>query len=224
MIHEKFIYSPPAGIPEILYHDTQIVVTHKISGLLSVPGRDPANADCLVSRIQKDFPSATAVHRLDMDTSGIMVLALTPESCRNLGMQFENRNVQKTYTAQVWGTIKEETGRVDLPIAKDWDNRPLQRIDPENGKPSQTDWRVIARESTTQENDTTRIALTPVTGRSHQLRIHMKALGHPILGDTFYAHDAAQKAADRLMLHAETLTFDHPTDKNRISFTASCPF
>lgn len=211
-------YTPPDTPLDILHHDHEILVANKPSGLLSVPGRGEHLADCLLSRVQAVFPEALLVHRLDRDTSGVMIFALTPMAQRNLGKQFETRQVKKTYVARVWGHVEEKTGTVDLPLIVDWPNRPRQMVDHDNGKPAITDWRVVK-----YENGTTRLRLYPRTGRSHQLRVHMMEIGHPILGDPFYASGAARNAP-RLMLHAESLRIRHPDGGKGMTFTAKAPF
>lgn len=212
------IYAPPTDPIEIIHHDHELLVVNKPSGLLSVPGKGEHLADCLITRLQAIFPDALLIHRLDRDTSGVMVFALTPHAQRHLGLQFEKRQVKKSYIAVVHGHPNEKTGTVDLPLIVDWPNRPLQKVDPENGRPALTDWRVLKKTETA-----TRVRLTPHTGRSHQLRVHMQALGHPIMGDPFYATGAA-RAADRLMLHAETLSFRHPDGGKGQKFRVKCPF
>ena len=183
-----------------------------------MPGKGAHLADCLLSRVQLAFPTALLVHRLDRDTSGVMVFALTSHAQRHLGLQFEKRQVKKTYIARVWGRIAEKTGTIDLPLIVDWPNRPLQKIDHEAGRPAQTDWRVV-RTSETE----TRVRLYPKTGRSHQLRVHCKEIGHPILGDPFYA-DGPARQFERLMLHSETLQLRHPDGGRGMRFTAKAPF
>ncbi len=199
--------------------DDDILVVDKPSGLLSVPGKDPSLSDCLAARAAERFPGARIVHRLDMDTSGVMVLGLSKRAISGLGIQFEKRQVRKAYVARVWGTMAEDEGRVDLPLAVDWLNKPRQRVDFDNGRPAQTDWTVIGR-----EDGVTRVRLVPRTGRTHQLRVHMMAIGHPILGDAFYATGAALAAAGRLQLHAERLDFTHPGDARPRSFVVPAPF
>ena len=212
-------YTPPTDPLVIVHDDHQLLLVNKPPGLLSVPGKGEHLADCLLSRVQAAFPEALLVHRLDRDTSGVMVFALSPHAQRHLGLQFEKRQVKKTYVARVWGRVAEKTGTVDLPLIVDWPNRPLQHVDHENGKSAVTDWRVVK-----YEENATRIRLFPQTGRSHQLRVHMREIGHPILGDPFYATDAALAAAPRLMLHAETLRLRHPDGGKGLSFSAKCPF
>ena len=204
---------------EVLYHDDQIVVANKPHDLLSVPGRGPDNQDCLVHRLQQQFPTARIVHRLDCATSGVMVLGLDADSHRELSRQFHDRETSKRYIAVVAGVLDQNEGAVELPLRCDWDNRPRQMVDHEQGKNALTHYRVLQ-----QQDDRTRVELTPVTGRSHQLRVHMQALGHPILGDRFYADPAALAKADRLLLHAQQLGFNHPANGQPLSFEASCPF
>lgn len=211
-------YTPPDDPLEIIHDDHHLLLVNKPSGLLSVPGKGEHLADCLMARVQAVFPEALLVHRLDRDTSGVMVFALSRQAQRHLGLQFEKRQTKKTYVARVWGRIEEKTGTVDLPLIVDWPNRPLQMVDHENGKEAVTDWRVVRYEATG-----TRVRLYPQTGRSHQLRVHMKAIGHAILGDPFYATGAALQAP-RLMLHAEQLKLRHPDGGKGLSFSAKCPF
>jgi tRNA pseudouridine32 synthase/23S rRNA pseudouridine746 synthase len=211
-------YRPPQDPLDILHHDHEILLVNKPSGLLSVPGKGDHLSDCLISRVQEAFPEALLVHRLDMDTSGVMVFGLTPHAQRHLGLQFEKRQTKKTYVARVWGKMAEKTGEVDLPLIVDWPNRPLQMVDHENGKPAQTEWRVMR-----YGDDETRVRLYPRTGRSHQLRVHMLALGHPILGDPFYAKGPARDFP-RLMLHAEALRLRHPDGGKGLTFSVKAPF
>ncbi|HPE26696.1 RluA family pseudouridine synthase [Albidovulum sp.] len=212
-------YAPPDEPLRVIHADHAIVVVDKPAGLLSVPGRGEHLADCLIARVQKAYPDALLVHRLDRDTSGIMVFALTRHAQRDLGAQFEGRKTKKTYRARLWGHLVPKEGRVDLPLIVDWPNRPLQHVDHVNGKPAQTDWKVLGHD----EDGTTRVRLFPVTGRSHQLRVHMRETGHPILGDPFYAEGPA-RAFPRMMLHAESLRFNHPETGKGMTFTAPCPF
>lgn len=213
-----FIYTPPDVPLSILYQDAQIIVADKPSGLLSVPGKTEGRSDCLQSRLQAAFWDTLLVHRLDCDTSGVMIFARTKQAQGFLGQEFEKRRADKTYVARVWGHLQPETGRVDLPLCTDWPNRPRQHVDHVNGRPAQTDWQVLG-----YEGETTRVCLHPLTGRSHQLRVHMLELGHPILGDPIYATGPARDFP-RLMLHAETLSLHHPQTHDRVQFTAPCPF
>ena len=212
------VYAPPDTPLKVLHEDAHVVLVDKPSGLLSVPGRGAHLADCMLSRLQSAFPDALLVHRLDRDTSGIMIFALTRHAQRHLGLQFEKRQTRKTYVARVWGEITERTGEVDLPLCVDWPNRPLQIVDFGKGRPAQTEWRVVRR-----GDGETRVRLMPRTGRSHQLRVHMQAIGHPILGDPFYA-EGPSRAFPRLMLHSESLRFRHPDGGRGTSVTSPAPF
>ena len=211
-------YNPPQDPLVILHQDHEILIVDKPAGLLSVPGKGEHLADCLMSRIEAAFPTALLVHRLDRDTSGVMVFALTPHAQRHLGLQFEKRYTKKTYIARVWGEIATKTGTINLPLIVDWPNRPLQHVDHENGKPAVTDYRVVRT-----GGGESRVRLYPKTGRSHQLRVHMKEIGHPILGDPFYATGPARDYP-RMMLHSETLQFRHPDGGAGVRFTAKAPF
>lgn len=212
------VYAPPPDPPEVIHADHEILVVAKPSGLLSVPGRGPDKADCLIERLRGAFPTVLLVHRLDLDTSGVMIFGLTPHAQRFLSKQFEERQVKKTYVARVQGRLEPKTGRVDLPLIVDWPNRPLQKVDHAEGRPAQTDWRVIRA-----SDDESRVRLYPLTGRSHQLRVHMAETGHVILGDPLYA---TGEAADfpRLMLHAEGLRIRHPDSGMQQSFGLPAPF
>ena len=191
----------------------------KPSGLLSVPGKGAGLADCLEKRVQSRYGDAKPVHRLDMDTSGLLLMGRGDEAHRYLSIGFERRLVQKGYVALLWGHLQPEEGLVDQPLICDWPNRPRQKICHEHGKPSQTKWHVMGF-----EGNHTRVELIPLTGRSHQLRVHMASIGHPILGDPFYAHQDARSAASRLCLHARFLRFRHPKDGKYMRFEADCPF
>lgn len=216
----SYIYEPPTD-PwlTVLHADNRLVVFDKPSGLLTVPGKDPALADCLEARAREKWPTATLVHRLDKDTSGIVLMALDKKALGILGQQFEKRRTRKRYIARVWGVMAEDSGLVDMPLATDWENKPRQRVDWEHGRASQTEWTVLEREP-----KATRVSLNPLTGRTHQLRVHMLAIGHPMLGDQFYSTGEALAAAERLQLHAEMLTFYHPDDGREMTFTSPAPF
>lgn len=211
-------YTPPQDPLVVLHDDHEVLLVDKPSGLLSVPGKGDHLSDCLMARVQAVFPQALLVHRLDRDTSGVMIFALTPHAQRHLGLQFEKRMTQKTYIARVWGEMTEKSGTVDLPLIVDWPNRPRQMVDHENGKQAITDWQVMRA-----KNGETRLRLKPRTGRSHQLRVHMLALGHPILGDPFYATGQAREYP-RLMLHSEVLQFRHPDGGKGMRIRAKVPF
>ena len=214
-----FTYIPTDEQPRILHADHEILVVNKPAGLLSVPGRGEDRADCVINRLRGAYPTVLLVHRLDLDTSGVMVFGLTPHAQRHLGRQFEDRQTKKHYIARLWGHLEPREGRVDLPLIVDWPNRPRQHVNHETGKPAQTDWRVLRHDA----DGTTRVRLTPLTGRSHQLRVHMMELGHPILGDPLYATGPA-RAFQRLMLHAESLRLRHPDSGKHITFSAPAPF
>ncbi|WP_286238966.1 RluA family pseudouridine synthase [Neptuniibacter halophilus] len=204
---------------EIIYADDALVIANKPWDMLSVPGRGEDKQDCLWRRVQQQFPTARIVHRLDYATSGLMVLALTLEAQRQLSRAFQERQTQKRYQAIIAGTPGQRCGRVELPLRCDWERRPLQIVDHEQGKAALTHWQI-----TGEHELGTRIELTPVTGRSHQLRVHMQAIGHPIVGDRFYADERSQAASERLLLHAEQLAFPHPENGKECSFQAPCPF
>lgn len=210
-------YAPPDTPIPVIHADHQILIVDKPSGLLSVPGKGEDLADCLIERLRGPFPEVLLVHRLDRDTSGVMVFALTPHAQRHLGLQFEKRQTKKAYVARVWGEMAEDAGTVDLPLMVDWPNRPRQHVHPE-GKPAVTDWKVMRRGA-----GETRVRLFPQTGRSHQLRVHMAEIGHPILGDPFYSEGPARDFP-RLMLHAESLRFRHPDGGAGVTFKVPCPF
>lgn len=214
------VYAPPREpLLVVLHHDPDLLVVDKPSGLLSVPGKHPRLADCVAARAALLYPDARIVHRLDMDTSGVMVLALNAPAHRHLGLQFERRHVSKAYVARVAGHVAQDRGTIDLPLCTDWPNRPRQMVDHEAGRAALTNWRVLER-----EEHATRVLLEPLTGRSHQLRVHMRELGHPILGDPLYGTPGSQNGAARLQLHAESLTIRHPNGGAPTTFTSSCPF
>ncbi len=214
---------------DLVFADDSLLVFNKPAGLLSVPGRGEDKFDCLSRRAQAHYPDALVVHRLDMATSGLMLLARGPVMQRALSQLFETREVHKRYVAVVDGDLRRPAGKesadpwglIDLPIAVDWPRRPLRIIDAASGKSSQTRWQVLAFDESTR---TTRVALEPVTGRSHQLRVHLQALGHPILGDQLYAPPAVQLKASRLLLHACGLKFAHPLSGAPLSFESAPGF
>lgn len=213
-------YNPPtAPYLDILYQDDQIVVFNKPSGLLTVPGKAPEHKDSLEYRARLVWPQIRVVHRLDMATSGIVIMALCADSQRHLNRQFQLRQTEKHYIAQVWGNVTADQGTIDLPLICDWPNRPKQMVSYQYGKPSITHYIVQSR-----TENSSRLLLMPVTGRSHQLRVHLQWLGHPILGDKFYANEKAFLAAKRLQLHAERLNVIHPLNNKKMHFFSACPF
>lgn len=210
---------------DVVYADDVLVVVNKPSGLLSVPGRGPHNADCASARVQALYPDALVVHRLDMSTSGLLVLARGVDMQRELSRQFAQREVFKRYEAVVAGRLNgPDWSTIDLPLIVDWPNRPKSKVDHDIGKPSQTRWQVREHLTLPCGLAATRVALEPVTGRSHQLRVHLQALGHPIVGDELYADTAAQAAAPRLLLHACVLELTHPHTQKRHRFEGAVPF
>jgi tRNA pseudouridine32 synthase / 23S rRNA pseudouridine746 synthase len=211
-------YCPPYTPLDVVHEDAQILVVNKPAGLLSVPGKGAHLADCLLSRIQAAFPDALLVHRLDRDTSGIIVFALTAHAQRHLGLQFEKRQARKSYVALLDGELTPRTGTVDLPLIVDWENRPRQMVCRDTGRQATTGWRVLR-----YEDGTTRVRLIPKTGRSHQLRVHMLALGHPILGDPLYS-DGTAADHPRMFLHSEELRIKHPDGGTSLKFRAPADF
>jgi tRNA pseudouridine32 synthase/23S rRNA pseudouridine746 synthase len=211
-------YNPPISpYLEIIFQDNAVLVLNKPSGLLSVPGKE--HTDSLQNRAQKVFPTATVVHRLDMSTSGLMVMALNKSAHRHISKQFELRETAKIYQAIVFDKVKQDAGKIDLPLICDWPNRPKQMVDHKHGKKALTHWRVLER-----NNHSTRVELKPITGRSHQLRVHMLSIQHPIIGDSLYAHNQALGMADRLNLHAMYLSFRHPVTEKTLHFESQVPF
>ena len=211
-------YAPPNDPLNILYEDSNVLTVEKPAGLLSVPGKTENLSDCLLSRVQVAFPDALLVHRLDRDTSGVMVFGMTAHAQRHLSMQFEKRLVKKTYVARVSGRVAEKSGKIDVPLIVDWSNRPLQKVCYETGRSAFTEWvrlKVGYGES--------RLRLMPKSGRSHQLRVHCLAIGHPILGDPLYAPDIAD-AYPRMMLHSEELRLNHPESSKGMKFRIKAPF
>lgn len=218
--HQLAYYHPPpdAGL-NLLYADAHLLAVDKPSGLLSVPGRGERMADCLISRVQLRHPEALVVHRLDMDTSGIVLMGRGADAQRRLSQLFMGRQVGKRYEALVHGVLPQDAGEIDLPLITDWPRRPRQKVDLQLGKPSLTRFQVIER-----FDRTTRVALEPVTGRSHQLRVHLMALGHPIVGDDLYGPDGDRAVAGRLMLHACHISLPHPDTGAALSVSCPSPF
>jgi tRNA pseudouridine32 synthase/23S rRNA pseudouridine746 synthase len=214
-------YSPPPDAPpKIVHADDALLVADKPTGLLSVPGRGADKMDCLVSRVHRDFPDALVVHRLDMSTSGLLLLARSKAMQSHLSQMFRERQVEKRYIAVVAGLVREDAGEIELPLVCDWPNRPRQKVDFTIGKHSLTRYCVISRDIASA---TTRVMLTPVTGRSHQLRVHLATLGHAILGDDLYG-DRMHERAERLLLHATELAFIHPSTATAVRFASAPPF
>lgn len=203
----------------IVYQDDQLLVLDKPTGLLAVPGRGADLQDCLSARVQTTFPSALVVHRLDRDTSGLMVMALDPASQRELSRQFAERLVEKRYVAVVYGQLADASGTIDLPMRKDFERPPRHKIDPIDGRPARTAWRVMQRGF-----DRSWLEVRPETGRSHQIRLHLATLNHPILGDNLYAPPEALALSPRLLLHAEELSLAHPLTGEPMHWTSACPF
>lgn len=214
------ILPPCEGDIEILQREDSFLIINKPTRILSVPGRHPLNRDSVIARLQAEYPNASIVHRLDFDTSGIMVIPLTKSALSNISKQFQARTVRKTYTAVVDGLVKDDSGVIDLPIAADADNRPKYKIS-DAGKKSVTEFLVLSRN---EAANTTRVLLHPVTGRSHQLRLHMQAMGHSILGCEFYASDAVKNKASRLLLHATEIEFLHPTSGVKVGCVCASNF
>ncbi|WP_262693152.1 pseudouridine synthase [Kordiimonas aquimaris] len=222
--HVMQSYDPPQHpFIDVLYTDSDLLVLNKQSGLLSVPGKLEEHNDCLEARACATYDDPLLVHRLDMETSGVFIMARNRNAQRSLGQQFEKRKTHKTYVARVVGEMPSLEGTVDLPLICDWPNRPKQMVDHENGKNAITHWRVLDLE---QKNNTaiSRVELTPETGRSHQLRVHMLALGHVIVGDHLYGDAITTGMANRLQLHAHKLTIHHPTKQEPVTFEAPLPF
>ncbi|RZQ55286.1 RNA pseudouridine synthase [Pseudidiomarina tainanensis] len=212
-----FHYAPPiTPYLDIIYSDDDVVVINKPSGLLSVPGKAIEHRDSAWFRLERSCPNIRVIHRLDMATSGLLVFARNKVAQASLQRQFERRTVAKRYRAMVWGNLPAQRGAIELALRCDWPNRPRQMVDLVLGKPALTFYQVIGHHS---HGDI--VGLTPYTGRSHQLRVHMQALGTPILGDKFYASAEGYAAAERLLLHAEHLAFDHPSSGERLVF--NCP-
>lgn len=216
----------PGASIACLHADAALLVLDKPAGLLAVPGRGADKQDCASTRAQAQWPDALIVHRLDMATSGLLLMARGAAMQRTLGKAFESRSIRKRYVALVTGQVSApdaDWGEIDLPLMSDWSNRPRQRVDV-HGKPSQTRWRVLAHEHDAQGRPQTRLELEPVTGRTHQLRVHLQAIGHPILGDTLYADADTQARNPRLQLHASELSFMHPVTGEALHWHSPPPF
>lgn len=218
MNHSITYCPPPDNGLDILYIDSDLIIVNKPTGLLSVPGRGDDKQDCMITRIQQDYPEALTVHRLDMETSGILLTARSEQSQRAMSILFQNREVEKKYIAIVDGLLEKTNGEINLPLIADWPNRPKQKVDLDNGKPSKTAYKLL---NDNKKKKTSRIELSPLTGRSHQLRVHMFAIGHAILGDKLYAPENIINKSNRLLLHASYISFTQPFTKKNI--TVECP-
>lgn len=215
-----FVYSPPLEpYLDIIFDDVDFIVVNKPSGLLSVPGKKAEHIDSVLYRVRQTSPEAQAVHRLDMSTSGVLVVAKNKETTGILGKQFQERKTEKIYYAYVAGILEKDEGIVDLPLCVDWEHRPLQHVDFTNGRKAVTHYIKLWH-----DDKKTLVRLAPYTGRSHQLRVHMKELGHPILGDHLYATEEIRAMAPHLLLHAGYLAFYHPRSGEKLKFTAPAPF
>lgn len=220
-LDDLHILPPCTAQIELLQQELDFLLIAKPARLLSVPGRHPLNRDSVIVRLQQEFPDAAIVHRLDFDTSGIMVIPLNKHALSQISRQFQQRSVHKTYTAVVQGLIENDAGTIDLPIAPDAEQRPKYKICAVEGKASLTEYRVLTRDL---DAGTTRVVLHPVTGRSHQLRLHLHALGHPILGCSFYSLGESASRAERLLLHATELEFVHPVSGVLVVGYSAPPF
>ena len=221
MIHPHSNYTPPHddGL-DFIYLDASLVVVNKPAGLLAVPGLGADKQDCLASRVRAEFADALVVHRLDMATSGLLLFARGTEMQRRLSQLFREREIQKRYVAVVAGKLEPLSGEIDLPLIGDWPNRPRQKVDPLSGKRSLTRYRLLAHDAGAGAS---RVELEPITGRTHQLRVHMAAIGHPIVGDALYGGDAGS-GVGRLLLHASALSFAHPLNAEPLSLASDAPF
>lgn len=215
-----FVYQPPNTPLAILYEDNDLVVIDKPAGLLSVPGRLPEHHDSAYFRVLAEYPEAKITHRLDMATSGILMFAKHRDAEVAISKMFQARTVNKNYIALVQGQLKSE-GAVEVPLITDWENRPRQIVHFELGKPAKTLYQALSYD---EENDITRVLLTPITGRSHQLRVHMQYIGHPITGDRFYHPHASQSPLNRMALHASFLAFEQPLSGMAVEIKAHVPF
>jgi tRNA pseudouridine32 synthase/23S rRNA pseudouridine746 synthase len=215
-------YNPPPHISlDLLFADIHFIILNKPSGLLSVPGKGEDKQDCLITRVQEKYSDALIVHRLDMSTSGLMVIARGKKIERSLSILFQQRKVAKKYITVVDGQVSINSGEVDLPLITDWPNRPKQKVDYKTGKSSQTRYSVLSYD---KKNNTTRLELIPLTGRTHQLRVHMQSMDHAILGDELYATKDAVNKAQRLLLHACYLSFMHPVTNELIEVNSAPEF
>ena len=217
----EYVYAPPLMALDILYIDNDLLIANKPAGLLTVPGKGPDKQDCLINRVLKVNPNARVVHRLDQGTSGIVMFPLNYMCLKLLTKQFETRDIHKRYVAVVAGLVEQDEGEVQLPLICDWPNRPLQKVCFESGKPAHTRYTVLKRDIT---NNSTRVLLEPVSGRTHQLRVHMQSLGHPMLGDQLYSPSNIQAQAPRLLLHAQHIQLTHPISQVDIQIECMAEF
>lgn len=223
-MQSEFVYNPPTEPAyRMVYADEALLVLDKAAGLLSVPGRAIEHKDCLETRVQQDFPTARIVHRLDMATSGLLMMPLSRASHRRLQWQFENRSIRKVYEAIVAGTVAALSQDITEPVITDWPNRPKQKVCYETGKKAHTTVEVI-EQIDYRGMTATRVKLMPHTGRTHQLRVHLQSIGHPILGDRLYAEPAQIDVADRLLLQARELSFTHPIENRPMHFVVDADF
>lgn len=204
----------------IVHVDAELLIVDKPAFLYTVPGRGPENSDSVINRLLPDYPEAVIIHRLDLDTSGLLMVPRTARARSLLSKQIRERTLQKGYEAVVWGIVENDSGAIDSPLAPDPENWPRSKIDPA-GKSALTRFRVLARD---EAGNRTRLRLDPVTGRQHQLRLHLASIGHPILGCDLYAHEQALAASARLLLHACELVFAHPADDRVVAFRSPAPF
>lgn len=219
---DSYYIAPRCDEPlRILHVDDDLIIVDKPAFLFTVPGRGPENADSVISRLRADYPEAVIIHRLDLDTSGLLVVPRTQRARSVLSRQIRERTIRKVYTARVWGLVEADSGSIDLPLERDLENRPRMKVDPQAGKAALTHWQVLARDRAGRQ---TLLRLEPVTGRQHQLRLHLASIGHPILGCDLYAHEAALAASPRLLLHASELHFLHPDNETPVSFRAPASF
>ncbi len=216
---DSYLPPPDSGL-DIIYQDQHLVAVSKPAGLLSVPGRGEDKSDSMATRVQKEYPDALVAHRLDRDTSGLLIFPLGAAVHRRFSLMFEKREMKKSYVAVVLGKLAQDQGVVDQPLLVDWPNRPRHIVDLANGKPAQTRYKMISYDAV---SNTSRVALEPITGRTHQLRVHMQFLGHPIVGDTLYGGNADGRAV-RLLLHAHTLDFSHPVSGKSMNLSSPIPF
>ena len=208
---------------EIIYQDDYLLAVNKPCGMLSVPGRGEDKQDCAAARLQRDIPDIRVVHRLDCHTSGVMLFAIGLDAQRQLNRLFHQRKIEKSYIALVDGAVDKGSGMIEIAVRGDPDVRPRQVVDPAGGKPAQTQWRLLRYQRSAEGSVLSRLLLQPITGRTHQLRVHCMAIGHPIVGDALY-NDTHSSTAERMMLHAERLEFVHPDSHDSMCLVSACEF